>query len=44
LQHGGIITAEGAPGGGTRVWIHIPDQSDSNEMENTSSEFTSGSR
>lgn len=41
-QHSGIITAEGAPGGGTRVWIHIPDQSDANEMENTSSELPSG--
>jgi len=30
-QHGGIITAEGAPGGGTRVWIHVPDQNAPNE-------------
>ncbi len=43
-QHGGVITAEGAPGGGTRVWIHIPDQSDANEIENTLSEPPSGSR
>lgn len=32
-QHGGIITAEGAPGGGTRVWIHVPDQDNSNKTE-----------
>ena len=30
-QHGGIITAEGLSGGGTRVWIHVPDQNDSSE-------------
>jgi len=37
-QHGGIITAEGAPGGGTRVWIHVPDRSSSAEAENTTAE------
>ncbi|NTV71579.1 MAG: HAMP domain-containing histidine kinase [Azonexaceae bacterium] len=38
-QHDGIITAEGAPGGGTRVWIHVPDQSHSNETEDTPAEL-----
>lgn len=32
-QHGGIITAEGAPGGGTRVWIHVPDRNTPHETE-----------
>lgn len=43
-QHGGIITAEGAPGGGTRVWIHVPDQSNSDETENASPELPSESQ
>lgn len=37
-QHGGIITAEGAPGGGTRVWIHVPDHGNSHGIENASVE------
>lgn len=32
-QHDGIITAESAPGGGTRIWIHVPDQSHTPETE-----------
>jgi len=31
-QHGGVITVEGLPGGGTRVWIHVPDQGELNEI------------
>ena len=38
-QHDGIITAEGAPGGGTRIWIHVPDQSHAHETENASAEL-----
>lgn len=38
-KHDGIITAEGAPGGGTRVWIHVPDQSHTHETENASAEL-----
>jgi two-component system NtrC family sensor kinase len=41
-QHGGIITAEGTSGGGTRIWIHVPDQYNVSETENASSELLSG--
>jgi len=38
-QHYGIIAVEGVPKGGTRVWIHVPDQSNSSETEGTSKEL-----
>lgn len=41
-QHGGIIAAEASPGGGTRVWIHVPDQGNLNETGGASPESSSG--
>jgi two-component system, NtrC family, sensor kinase len=38
-QHHGIIAVEGAPEGGTRVWIHVPDLSNSSEADGTSNDL-----
>ena len=38
-QHNGIITTEGVPGGGTRVWIHVPDHSNPNDMDSAPAEL-----
>lgn len=40
-QHGGIITAEAGPGGGTRVWIHVPDQCHLEAVEHASTDLSS---
>lgn len=40
-QHGGIITAEAGPGGGTRVWIHVPDQCHLEAVEHASTDLPS---
>ena len=39
LQHDGVIAAEAAPGGGTRVWIHVPDENHANATESACAEL-----